>query len=72
MNHYRWYFLMTIKHSSAVSRPLKDSCNKIDKVFNMSKTKTTICKELIKDYCANCSFAGIHYIADENKHVTER
>ncbi|KAJ8731379.1 hypothetical protein PYW07_004543 [Mythimna separata] len=38
----------------------------------MSKTKTTICKELIKDYCANCTFAGIHFIADDTKHVTER
>ncbi|KAJ8722053.1 hypothetical protein PYW08_004455 [Mythimna loreyi] len=38
----------------------------------MSKSKTTICKELIKDYCANCTFAGVHYIADDTKHVTER
>lgn len=38
----------------------------------MSKTKTAICKELIKDYCANCTFAGIHYIADDTKHITER
>ncbi|KAH9644843.1 hypothetical protein HF086_007931 [Spodoptera exigua] len=38
----------------------------------MSKSKTSICKDLIKDYCANCTFAGIHYIADESKHKSER
>ncbi|KAM3965323.1 sodium channel protein Nach [Aphomia sociella] len=30
------------------------------------------CKALIKDYCANCSFAGIRFIADETKHWFER
>ncbi|KAL4713986.1 hypothetical protein ACJJTC_005617 [Scirpophaga incertulas] len=30
------------------------------------------CKALIKDYCANCTFAGIHFIADDSKHWIER
>ncbi|XP_031766293.2 sodium channel protein Nach [Galleria mellonella] len=30
------------------------------------------CKALIKDYCANCTFAGIRFIADDTKHWTER
>ncbi|KAG6443734.1 hypothetical protein O3G_MSEX003032 [Manduca sexta] len=34
-------------------------------------SKTT-CKALIKDYCANCTFAGVHFIADDTKHWTER
>ncbi|XP_037868462.2 sodium channel protein Nach [Bombyx mori] len=34
-------------------------------------SKTT-CKALVKDYCANCTFAGVHFIADDTKHWTER
>ncbi|XP_059048510.1 sodium channel protein Nach-like [Achroia grisella] len=30
------------------------------------------CKALIKDYCANCSFAGVRFIADDTKHWFER
>ncbi|XP_075978336.1 sodium channel protein Nach-like [Anticarsia gemmatalis] len=37
----------------------------------MSDTKT-ICKQLIIDYCANCTFAGIRFIADDTKHWIER
>ncbi|KAJ0176656.1 hypothetical protein K1T71_007835 [Dendrolimus kikuchii] len=30
------------------------------------------CKNLVKDYCSNSTFAGIHFIADDTKHWTER
>ncbi|KAL0883199.1 hypothetical protein ABMA27_016636 [Loxostege sticticalis] len=30
------------------------------------------CKALIKDYCSNCTFAGVHFIADDSKHWIER
>ncbi|XP_026327649.1 sodium channel protein Nach-like [Hyposmocoma kahamanoa] len=32
----------------------------------------TSCKALVKDYCSNCSFAGVHFIADDTKHWSER
>ncbi|XP_063825941.1 sodium channel protein Nach [Ostrinia nubilalis] len=30
------------------------------------------CSDFIKDYCSNCTFAGVHFIADDTKHWIER
>ncbi|XP_063363829.1 sodium channel protein Nach-like [Cydia amplana] len=35
-------------------------------------TQPTTCKALVKDYCENCTFAGVHFIADDTKHWFER
>ncbi|XP_049873456.1 sodium channel protein Nach-like [Pectinophora gossypiella] len=32
----------------------------------------TSCRALVKDYCSNCTFAGVHFIADDTKHWSER
>ncbi|KPI94432.1 Sodium channel protein Nach [Papilio xuthus] len=34
-------------------------------------TKTS-CKSLVKDYCTSCTFAGVHFIADNTRHWSER
>ncbi|XP_073956887.1 sodium channel protein Nach-like isoform X1 [Choristoneura fumiferana] len=36
------------------------------------KMPPTTCKALLKDYCSNCTFAGVHFIADDTKHWFER
>ncbi|XP_048478510.1 sodium channel protein Nach [Plutella xylostella] len=35
-------------------------------------SSTTSCRAHVKEYCASCSFTGVHYIADHTKHWTER
>ncbi|XP_060803388.1 sodium channel protein Nach-like [Amyelois transitella] len=30
------------------------------------------CRSLLKDYCSNCTIAGVHFIADDTKHWVER